>query len=169
MRSKKFNFFCERVKLLANSTYGKFGQSPLNYTFAKICFKKSHFKKSINSDRFLQASIVKKDIAIVEFKPKEMMFDAPFSIAATILDLSKLYMYNYYYNILQPTFYPDKVNIILHDTDSFIFEVNCNLFFEKYKKCLIWSSVILKKITIFILIKTEKHYYILKMKRPPIS
>ena len=155
-------------KLLANSTYGKFGQSPLNYTFAKICFKKSHFKKSINSDRFLQASIVKKDIAIVEFKPKEMIFGAPFCIAATILDLSKLYMYNYYYNILQPTFYPDKVNIILHDTDSFIFEVSCKMFFEKYKKCRIWISVIFKKTTIFILIKTEKHYYILKMKPPPI-
>ena len=127
--AKNLTFFVNVFKLLAVSTYGKFAQSPLNYTFAKICFKKAHFKKSINSDRFLQACIVKKDIAIVEFKPKLMIFDAAFCVAATILDLSKLYMYKYYYDILQPTFYPDRVNIILHDTDSFIFEVNCEFFF----------------------------------------
>ena len=43
--AKNLTFFVNVFKLLANSTYGKFAQSPLNYTFAKICFKKSHFKK----------------------------------------------------------------------------------------------------------------------------
>ena len=138
-------FFVNVFKLLANSTYGKFPQTPLNYTFAKICFNESQFKKSINSERFLRASIVNKDIAIIEFKPERIVFDSAFSIASTILDLSKLYMYKYYYDVLRPTFYPDKVRMILHDTDSIIFEVNCNQFFEKYKKCVIWNLVISKK------------------------
>ena len=127
-------FFVNVFKLLANSTYGKFAQTPLNYTFAKICFNESQFKKNINSERFLRASIVNKDIAIVEFKPDHIVFDSAFCIAATILDLSKLYMYTYYYNVLKPTFHPDKIRMILHDTDSIIFEVNCENFFEKYEK-----------------------------------
>ena len=94
-----------------------------------------------------------------------MMFDAPFCIAATILDLSKLYMYKYYYDILQPSFHPDRGNINLHDTDSFIFEVNCGF---KYKKCSIWSLVSINMITIFILNETEKDYFILKMKTSSI-
>ena len=39
----------------------------------------------------------------------------------------------YLYEILKPHFYPDKINIILSDTDSFIFEIKCRNFFKRYK------------------------------------
>ena len=61
------------------------------------------------------------------------MFDSPFSIAATILDLAKLHLYHYYYNILKPAFAPDEVHLIMSDTDSLIFEVECENVFKKYK------------------------------------
>ena len=37
------------------------------------------------------------------------------------------------YEILKPHFAPDKINIILSDTDSFIFEIKCRNFFKRYK------------------------------------
>ena len=131
---KNLSFFVNIFKLLANSTYGKFAQTPLNFTFAKLCLNKSYFKKCINSPRFLRATIVNNDVAIVEYKPYKITFDSPFSIAATILDLSKLHIYRYYYDVLKPAFMPDKVNLLLTDTDSIIFEVTCANFFEKFKK-----------------------------------
>ena len=121
-------------KLLANSTYGKFCQNPNNFTYAKLCLNQQQLDKSINSDRFLRASIINQRVVIVEYKPESIKYDAIFSVGSTILDLSKLHLYNYYYNILQPTFRPDKVRLLMTDTDSLIFSVNCKNFFEKYKK-----------------------------------
>ena len=62
------------------------------------------------------------------------MYDSPYPVAATILDLAKLHLYSYYYDVLKPAFSPDKVSLIMTDTDSLIFSVNCKNFFQKYKK-----------------------------------
>ena len=64
--AKNLTFFVNVFKLLANSTYGKFCQNPMNFTHAKLCLNKQHFKKCINSKRFLHASIINESIAIVE-------------------------------------------------------------------------------------------------------
>ena len=143
--AKNLTFFVNVFKLLANSTYGKFCQNPMNFTHAKLCLNKQHFKKCINSKRFLHASIINESIAIVEYKPEAVLYNSPFPIAATILDLAKLHLYNYFYNILKPTFEPDKVNLIMTDTDSIIFSVNTQNFFEKYKRLPLFDFSNFKK------------------------
>ena len=70
----------------------------------------------------------------MEYKPEEILYDSPFPIGTTILDLAKLHLYYYYYDILKPTFLPDKVSLLMTDTDSLLFSVNCKNFFDKYKK-----------------------------------
>ena len=132
--AKNLTFFVNVFKLLANSTYGKFAQNPKNFTYAKLCLCERDLKKAINSSRFLRATIVNQNVSIVEYKPEKILFDSPFPVASTILDLAKLHMYYYYYDVLKPTFAPDKVSLIMTDTDSLVFSVNCHNFFGKYKK-----------------------------------
>lgn len=143
--AKNLTFFVNVFKLLANSTYGKFAQNPNNFTYAKLCLCERDLKKAINSNRFLRASIVNQDVAIVEYKPEKILYDSPFSVAATILDLAKLHLYYYYYDVLKPTFVPDKVSLIATDTDSIIFSVNCPNFFTKYKKLPLFDFSNFKK------------------------
>ena len=121
-------------KLLANSTYGKFIQNPNNFTHAKLCLNENDFRKAINSNRFLRSSVINKYVVIVEHKPEKILYDSPFPVGATILELAKLHLYYYYYEILKPSFLPDKVKLLMTDTDSLIFSVNCENFFDKYKK-----------------------------------
>ena len=143
--AKNLTFFVNVFKLLANSTYGKFAQNPNNFTYAKLCLCERDLKKAINSNRFLRASIVNQDVAIVEYKPEKILYDSPFSVAATILDLAKLHLYYYYYDVLKPAFVPDKVSLIATDTDSIIFSVNCPNFFTKYKKLPLFDFSNFKK------------------------
>ena len=131
--AKNLTFFVNVFKLLANSTYGKFPQNPNNYTHAKLCLNEKDLQKATNSNRFLSVSVINKSVAIVEYKPEKIMYNSPFPVAATILDLAKLHLYNYYYDILKPTFFPDKVSLLMTDTDSIIFSVKCSDFFDKYK------------------------------------
>ena len=136
--ANNLTFFVNVFKLLANSTYGKFAQNPKNFTFAKLCLSEKDLKKAINSKRFLHACIINQDVAIVEYKPDQILYDSPFSIAATILDLAKLHLY-YYYDVLKPAFVPDKVKLLMTDTDSLIFSVNSECFFDECNKTnLIW-------------------------------
>ena len=44
-----------------------------------------------------------------------------------------------------PTFEPDKVNLIMADTDSIIFSVNTRNFFEKYKRLPLFDFSNFKK------------------------
>ena len=44
----------------------------------------------------------------------------PIYCGFTILELSKLHMQNFYYNVLKP-YYGEKVKLCYTDTDSFIF------------------------------------------------
>ena len=103
--------------------------NPNNFTHAKLCLNERDFRKAINSRRFLRASVINKDVVIVEYKPEKILYDSPFPIGATILDLAKLHLYHYYYDILKPTFLPDKVSLLMTDTDSLIFSVNCKILF----------------------------------------
>ena len=119
---------------MANSTYGKFCQNPNNFTYAKLCLNQRELDKSINSKRFLRASIINQSVVVVEYKPEEILYNSIFSVASSILDLAKLHLYNYYYNVLQPNFEPDKVTLLMTDTDSIIFSVNCKNFFEKIQE-----------------------------------
>ena len=130
---------------MANSTYGKFAHNSYSFTFPKLCLCERDLKKAINSTRFLRACIVNQDVAIVEYKPEKILYDSPFSVAATILDLAKLHLYYYYYDVLKPTFVPDKVSLIATDTDSIIFSVNCPNFFTKYKKLPLFDFSNFKK------------------------
>ena len=168
LRSKaaeqNLTFFVNVFKLLANSTYGKFAQNPNNFTFAKLCLCEKDLKKAVNSKRFLRACIVNKNVTIVEYKPEELSYDSPFSVAASILDLAKLHLYHYYYDVLKPAFVPDEIELLMTDTDSLIFSVNCENFFDKYKKLPLFDFSNFQKNSVLYSDKNRKALLFLKMK-----
>ena len=67
-------------------------------------------------------------MTIVEYIPEEISYDSPLSVAASILDLAKLHLYRYYYDVLKAAFVPDELELLMTDTDSLIFSVNCEFF-----------------------------------------
>ena len=52
--------------------------------------------------------------------------DSPIYLGFTVLELSKLHMYETYYDILQPYFGEKNLHLHYMDTDSFILTVNTN-------------------------------------------
>ena len=51
-----------------------------------------------------------------------MKLNKPIYIGVSILELSKLHMYQYYYDVMKKK-YDDKIKLIYTDTDSFIFHI----------------------------------------------
>ena len=58
------------------------------------------------------------------FKRKEVFMDKPIYVGCAIKKLSKLHMYETYYDKLQPYFKREKVQCHYIDTDAFILSLN---------------------------------------------
>ena len=57
----------------------------------------------------------------------------PIYCGFTILELSKLHMQNFYYNVLKP-YYGEKVNLCYTDTDSFILSIESEDVYDDFFK-----------------------------------
>ena len=55
-----------------------------------------------------------------------MKLNVPIYIGVCILELSKLHMYQYYYDVMKK--YDDKIKLLYTDTDSFIFHIETDLY-----------------------------------------
>ena len=51
-----------------------------------------------------------------------MKLNKPIYIGVSILELSKLHMYKYHYDVMKKK-YDDKINLLYTDTDSFIYHI----------------------------------------------
>ena len=67
--------------------------------------------------------MINEHVTMIHRKKKEVLLNKPILIGAIILDLSKLHMYNLWYNVLKPIF-GDRLELCMTDTDSFFFSVN---------------------------------------------
>ena len=57
-------------------------------------------------------------------KQNEVLMDKPICLGFAVLELSKLHMYETYYDILQPYFGQEKVQSHYIDTDVFVLSMN---------------------------------------------
>ena len=58
------------------------------------------------------------------FKQNEVLMDKPIYLGFAVLEISKLHMYETYYDKLQPYFGQENIQLHYMDTDSFILSVN---------------------------------------------
>ena len=58
------------------------------------------------------------------FKQNEVLMDKPIYLGFSVLELSKLHMYETYYDKLQPYFGQENWQLHYMDTDSFVLSVN---------------------------------------------
>lgn len=63
----------------------------------------------------------------------KILFNKPIYIGMAILELSKELMYDFHYNIMKLK-YGDKIKLCYMDTDSFIYHIETNNFYEDMKE-----------------------------------
>jgi len=128
LRANSKNPFEKSVlKKLANSCYGKMIENVRKYEQVVICHTQSHFLKT-SSSPFFEAFKIYSDTLVLCFMKKPAIYMKSFhAIGLTILDYSKLHMYDLYYNHILPSTNLSPLNqsisIIMSDTDSFLFAI----------------------------------------------
>ena len=127
------DFFVLIMKFIANNTFGKFCQNPENYRHFEMARTSEHLKKLSASPNFISQRILSENLVLCEMIPEKLEYKFQYAVASTILEFAKLFMYEFWYDILLPHFHPDVPELIMTDTDSILFSIKCEHFIDKYK------------------------------------
>src|SRR5277367_2770860 len=68
----------------------------------------------------------------IKMNKKTITFNKPIYVGVSVLELSKLHIYNFYYNVLKKK-YVDRVELIGMDTDSFFLNIKTNDLWNEIK------------------------------------
>ena len=113
-------------KLLNNAFYGKTMENVRNRLKIKFV-KKDDYREIIKQQSKLTFNGIHKSYENCDsytHKQNEVLMDKPIYLGFSVLELSKLLMYETYYNKLQPYFGQEKIQLHYMDTDSFVLSVN---------------------------------------------
>jgi len=73
--------------------------------------------KAVSKPSFRQSEIINDDLVMVRGAKQTITINKPISVGFTILEISKLIMYRFYYDYLKAK-YGDKCKLLFTDTDS---------------------------------------------------
>ena len=124
------------IKLLNNAIYGKTMENVRNRLKIKFVEKdndreiiKQQSKLTFNGNHNSYENCDSHT-----FKQNEVLMDKPIHLGFTVLELSKLLMYETYYDVLQPYFGQENIQLHYMDTDSFVLSVNTKDVIKDLKK-----------------------------------
>ncbi|XP_039288595.1 uncharacterized protein LOC120352398 isoform X1 [Nilaparvata lugens] len=117
MRTKsKSDFEKDFYKLMNNAVFRKTMENVRNRIEVKLGDEESSYKFSKKSN-FKGFKIFDKDCVATHFYKQKVKFNKPIYIGFSDLDLSKLLMYQFYYDKIKK--YDPDLNLLYMDTDSF--------------------------------------------------
>ena len=123
----KTDFEKDFYKLMNNAFYGKTMENVRDRINVRY-YKNDEENKIINSHSRLTFKREKCfDSFRIHHHSKQLVnFNKPIYIGAAVLELSKMLMYQYYYDVLQPHFGMTNLQLHYMDTDSFVLSIKCN-------------------------------------------
>ena len=112
-------------KLKNNSVYGKTIEQVLKRINLKLVVNEFKLRKLTTLPSFKRTTIYNEDLVGVHFCANNVLLDKPIFIGQAVLDLSKLFMYRWRYEIFAryEKDFNAKIRILGGDTDSFFLSV----------------------------------------------
>ena len=132
----KNDFEKDFYKLLNNAFYGKTMENVRNRLKIKF-IKKDDYREIIKQQSKLTFNGIHKSYENCDsyiFKQNEVLMDKPIYLGFTVLELSKLHMYETYYDILQPYFGQENIQCHHFDTDAYVLSLKTQDVIKDLKK-----------------------------------
>jgi hypothetical protein len=133
----KNDFEKDFFKLMNNSVFGKTMENVRKHFDVKL-LRADHNDDEHKLQMWLNDLTVQFPIdydGMLAFKQnkKKVMLDKPILVGASILDLSKVAMYDFHYNYMLKKYGPDQVKLQFTDTDSLCYSIQTDDWFDDIK------------------------------------
>ena len=120
-------------KLMNNSVYGKTMENIRNRVDVKLVKSDEELRKLVNKPNFETFKIFDKNLIACHMKRTRLVFNKPIYVGMTVLDLSKVLMYDFHYNFIKEK-YKEKAKLLFTDTDSLCYSIQTKDFYKDIKK-----------------------------------
>jgi len=109
-------FESDLAKLQANATFGDTMEQVRHRVNVRLICDSNKLAKAVSRPTFRRAEIID-NLTLVRGARQRVTLNKPVSVGFSILKISKLIMYEFYYDYLKPK-YLDRCKLLFTDTDS---------------------------------------------------
>jgi hypothetical protein len=133
MRVKASNEFERQFwKLLVNSVFGKCMENVRKRLSMKLISNDKKAHRYMSKPNFKDRTIYSNNLMAIHTHKETIKFDKPIYVGFAILDISKIIMYDFHYNVMKKN-YGEKISLLYTDTDSLIYSIKTENFFDDLK------------------------------------
>ena len=116
-------------KLMNNSVFGKTMENIRKHRDIKLETTGKKRSKLVSEPNYHTFNLIGEDLSIIEMKKTKVKMNKPIYLGLSILEISKILMYEFWYDYMKPK-YGNDVKLCYMDTDSFIMNIKTNKFYE---------------------------------------
>ena len=125
----KNNFEKDFFKLMNNLVFGKTMENIRNRVNVKLVDAGEQFKKLAAKPNYNSRKIFNENLVSVHMKKTSLTMNKPVYLGMSILDLSKIIMFDFHYKYIKPK-YGKQAKLLFTDTDSFLYEIQTEDFYK---------------------------------------
>ena len=125
----EINYF----KALNNSFFGRTMLNKRKHINVQLV-PENMLAKKVANPRFDESMEIDNGLHIICLRKPNLILDSPIYLGMSILDISKVIMYDFYYNHLKKLNY--RIRLLITDTDSLIFEIWHEDFYQEMQNHL---------------------------------
>ena len=118
-------------KLLNNSIYGKTLQNNRKHIDVRVVTSEKKCQKLTAKPQFKRFEIISDNVVLIELMKKNVVLDRPIYVGLSVLDLSKLHMYRFHYDVMLPR-YGENLQLLFTDTDSLAYHIKTENLYQDY-------------------------------------
>ena len=85
--------------------------------------------KLVSEPNYHTINLISEDLLVIEMKKTKVKMNKPISLGLSILEISKILMYEFWYDYMKPK-YNNNVKLCYMDTDSFVMHIKTNDFYK---------------------------------------
>ena len=125
----KDDFEKDLFKLMNNTVFGKTMENIRKHRNIKLVTTDKKRNKLVSEPNYHTINYISEDLSIIEIKITKVKMNKPIYLGLSILDISKILMYKFWYDYMKPK-YGNDVKICYMDTDSFVMNIKTNDFYK---------------------------------------
>ena len=129
-KNAKNEFEKDFFKPMNNSVFGKTMENVRNHRDIRLVTSEKGGKRLVSEPNYHSCKKSSDYLMAIEMKKTRVKMNKPLYLGMSILDISKILMYEFWYNYIRPK-YGDKGKLCYTDTDSFIIYIKAEDFFEE--------------------------------------
>ena len=123
------DFEKDLFKLMNNSVFGETTENIRKHRDIKLVTTDKKRSKLVSEPNYHTINLISEDLSIIEMKITKVKIKKPIYLGLSILEISKILMYEFWYDYMKPK-YNDDVTLCYMDTDSFVMHIKTNDFYK---------------------------------------